>query len=822
MARTWWMYSLSGCAMLVGYPGLSPRLQDALHAAVAGLAVGAAVAAMRLYPQAQAGGWYLLAVIQVAHSIVDARDGETASALAVGLLCLVYYPLFIIGLVLLIRGHNPRGQPAAGPALRWPPSHLLLLSLGLTAVADVTYAAATMRGEPVSGIADVAWSLGSAALISAALYPSMRALGLPVLETTARFGPQQIMLIAAGMLTTMLGTLGASRSSSAVDITVFTVGTLGVSLLLLSRTVSIVRHLEQAVARAQALRAEADTREERRRWSERRFRSIVHSSSDVMLLARPDGTITWCGDSIERICGYQPADLTGREMVDFLHPDDVSVAAYFAESLVVPGSSAWLDCRLRLADGSYRIFQVTGRNALNDPAVDSLLFTGLDVTERRQLADQLIERAFFDHLTGLANRALLMDRVDRAIAQHDQDGRHAAVLLIGLDDFKTVNDSLGHEAGDQVLRQTAERLTERLRVADTAARIGGDEFAILLDDVNTEQAGAAASRVLGALREPFLIDDHEVYTSASIGSSTTSGKYDDPDVMLRDANIAMHRAKSSGKNRCEAFLPSMRADAVRRLELHGDLQRAVDRNEFVVFYQPIIELSTNRPSGFEALVRWQHPTHGLLGPDRFIQLAEETGLVIPMGRQILHRACCQASRWHTTLGSELRMAVNVSAKQVADGRLLDDVTRAMRVSGIDPSKLTLELTESALMADIDLAAKRLKALRSLGVRIAIDDFGTGYSSLAYLDRLPIDLIKIDRSFVATLDDPMQEATLVRIMVDLAHHLDIPVVAEGIETRTQRDRLVALGCPLGQGYLFSRPQDPQALEGALTDLLAEVR
>ena len=567
----------------------------------------------------------------------------------------------------------------------------------------------------------------------------------------------------------------------------------------------------RALAAAAALAWDSVTREGWRTDSERRFRSIVYSSSDIMLLTKPNGTITWCGESIERICGYRLEDVVGRPVHELLHPDDTTVITYFAEALTTANATARTDCRLRLSDGSYRIFQVTGQNLLLDDAVHGVLFTGLDVTERRELADQLVERAFYDHLTGLANRALFTDRLERALARNEQDGHSSAVLLIGLDGFKTVNESLGHQAGDELLTQTANRLNSDLRASDTAARLGGDEFAVLLDAVTTDEADSTARRFLRALGTSFIVDEREVFISASIGVVTTDLDHRDPESLLRDAEIAMHRAKSMGKNRCQPFRPSMRADAVRRLELHGDLQRAMERSEFVVFYQPIIDLVTGRTASFEALIRWQHPVHGLIGPTKFVPFAEETGLVVGLGRWVLNEACRQAKRWQDRFSPTLTMAVNLSVRQVADDNLLTDVAEALQRSGLPASRLTLELTESALMADIDLAASRLQALRSMGVRIAIDDFGTGYSSLSYLDRLPIDIIKIDRSFVTSLDDPSREPTLVRIMVDLGHRLGIPVVAEGIESEHQRDRLRLLGCPLGQGFLFSPPKEHKALE-----------
>lgn len=869
----------------MAYSFLSSLLKDITYDAMAASVVIAILVAIRQYSPECVRAWYLLALGQAMYTMGDIlwnnmyfRNGAVETPSWADPFYLIYYPLMAFGLIMLIRRRGKVGQPAVvmdvvlvsiasaivtwtlvrptvldpeltamsrafnlaypvgdvilvtialrlaiGPGARSRTLHLMVLGLVFTTIADVAYFADTERG-PFSngGFVDLVWLTGYVGFGAAALHPTMRDLGHPISSPEMRLGPKRIALIATAVIAMPAGLLAAIWASNMIDAAAYVLGAAAISVLLLLRIVAAVRQLEGTLDRERILRAEAINREESRKRSERWFRSIVYSSSDVMILTKAGGRITWCGDSIERICGYLPSELMGHHVSEYLHPEDTDIADHFAEGLANPGASAWLDCRVRVADGSYRIFQVTGRNVLDDPAVGGLLFTGLDVTERRELSDQLIEHAYYDPLTGLANRALLIDRIERALSLPEQEGRQVAVLLIGLDNFKTVNDSLGHDAGDEVLRQTAERLTSGLRLADTAARLGGDEFAILLDGVGSPQAFSTADRIIGALSRPFTVDGHEVYVSASIGIATVEGDSDDPDGILRDATIAMHRAKSTGKNRRKAFRPSMRAEAVRRLELHGELQRAMEREEFVVFYQPIVDLETNKPSGFEALVRWRHPTHGIIGPDRFVPLAEETGLVVPLGRQILRQACFQATEWHSRFSPDLRMTVNMSAKQVADGGLLDDVGAALRMSGIDPCRLTLELTESALMADIDLAAKRLKALRMLGIKIAIDDFGTGYSSLAYLDRLPIDLIKIDRSFVSALDDPTREPTLVRIMIDLASHLGIPVVAEGIESPTQRDRLRQMGCPLGQGYLFSPPQDAQTLEGILTDLLAVAR
>jgi len=569
-----------------------------------------------------------------------------------------------------------------------------------------------------------------------------------------------------------------------------------------------------ALASALTLAAARVAWGEQSRRSERRFRSIVYASSDIVFLTDADGTITWCGPSVQRISGYQATELVGRQTAEFVHPDDAGSAAHLVEAMSRPGASAHADCRLRMRDGSYRVFQVTGQNLLDDPDVAGVVLTGLDVTERRELADELRWRAFQDELTGLANRSLFTDRLRHALLRRGGPARDVAVLFIDLDDFKTVNDSLGHQAGDELLVQVARRLPVALRAADTAARLGGDEFAVLLEEADERQAQDVAQRILAELAVPFLVSGREVFVGASVGVTTSQQDIDDPEVLLRNADIAMYQAKAGGKNRHETYRPSMHAAAIERLELQADLQRAMERDEFAVYYQPVVDLRTNRPVSVEALLRWDHPVRGLVSPDVFVPLAEEAGLIEPLGRWVLEQACQQIRRWHDRYPTGLGVAVNVSFRQLAVPGFVADVARALQDSGLDPAHLTLELTESAFMADVDAAEGKLAALRRLGVRIAIDDFGTGYSSLSYLDRFPVDLLKIDQSFVSALPDPEGGSTLVQIMLDLASRLDISVVAEGIESPAQLATLRRLECPFGQGFLLAPPRPARDIEAAL--------
>jgi diguanylate cyclase (GGDEF)-like protein/PAS domain S-box-containing protein len=515
----------------------------------------------------------------------------------------------------------------------------------------------------------------------------------------------------------------------------------------------------------------------------------------------------------ERLSGFRSEELIGTRLISHTHPDDLAIIEKFVAAVLLADASARADLRMRMRDGSYRVLQVTGRNLLADDAVAGLLWTALDVTERRQLEDQLRGRAFHDPLTGLANRALFVDRLEHALTAEVKPGT-AAVLFIDLDDFKTVNDSLGHDAGDELLVLAGHRIAAGLRPSDTAARFGGDEFAVLLEQAGEQEAATAAERILGNLAAPFDIHDREVFVYASIGVAVSDGS--NPSAMLRNADIAMYRAKTTGKRRYDTFRSDMHADAVRRLgAVRGPRARPGSRRV------PGL-LPTDRESEIGAdrelrgLVRWQHPQRGVLRPHDFVPLAEETGLIEPLGERILREASRQAAVWRARYDSTLTLAVNLATRQVLTGTLLGVVEDALRTSGLDADCLTLELTENALFADVEAAARALRSLRSLGVRIAIDDFGTGYSSLAYLQQFPVDVLKIDRSFIVGLLDPTRPPTIVRMIVELSHSLGAITVAEGIEEWEQVRRLREVGCALGQGYLFARPLAAADVEQTLAD------
>ena len=476
------------------------------------------------------------------------------------------------------------------------------------------------------------------------------------------------------------------------------------------------------------------------------------------------------------------------------------------------------EVRVRHADGGWRRVVAFGKNLTHDPAVGGIALTYRDVTEQRAMEEQLRRQALEDPLTGLSNRALLRDRLEHAVArlQRVADGQRLAVFFLDLDDFKTVNDSLGHAAGDLLLTAVGQRLSGAVRSIDTVARLGGDEFAVLAEDIPAEMdPNDLGRRLTKALAPAFQIGETEVFVRASVGYAVAAPG-EDGDLLLRNADLAMYQAKAEGKSGLRRYDPGLHTTAVARLELEHDLRVALEAHEFAIVYQPIVALDSDRIVGLEALLRWNHPTRGLLEPDNFIPLAEESGLIVEIGRWVMSESCRQLAEWieQGLASPELTLSVNLSVKQVHDGAIVDDVAAALRESGLPGHRLTLEVTEGVLVDDSEAVIGRLAAIREMGVRIAIDDFGTGFSSLGYLSRFPVDVLKIDRSFVQRMSAKASDLAVIEAAIGLATTLGLETVAEGIERSGQTERLRELGCHLGQGFLFSRPTGASQIADAL--------
>jgi diguanylate cyclase (GGDEF)-like protein len=528
----------------------------------------------------------------------------------------------------------------------------------------------------------------------------------------------------------------------------------------------------------------------------------------------PDGTYSeiYTGPGIELFLGDEPGPDLGVAWNTAVHPDDRD--AYRAAATVDVAGVIQLEYRMVGSDGVTR--WVLDQMWLRDPPTPGRrIIDGVvtDITSRKEAELGLRRLAHSDSLTGLANRLHLANCIDDAVEQLRPESPGIALLLLDLDGFKAVNDSFGHAIGDELLTMVARRLRGSLRPTDIGARLGGDEFAVLLRGVDHEQAFAAAQRVLAGISAPFVLSRSTVAISASIGLVHATDLRGSQDLM-RDADVAMYRAKADGKSRVVSFERAMQDRVVRRLRLETELRRSVEDGDFLLHYQPLIDLDTLTVVGVEALIRWQHPTRGLLAPAEFIDVAEDTGLIVPLGRWVLEQATVAAAGWQSASGRPLSVAVNLSPRQLHDPDLVQCAADALATAGLSPDTLIIEITENLLLKDAELARSKLAALRDLGIKVAVDDFGTGYSSLAYLDRYPVDILKIDRSFVDPLGGSAKSAALVRSIIDMASALEIDAIAEGVEDEHQLATLQSLGCHFAQGFYFARPRPAADILGLL--------
>jgi len=551
-----------------------------------------------------------------------------------------------------------------------------------------------------------------------------------------------------------------------------------------------------------------------RQASEARFATLVQNSSDLITVLDADNTVIYQSPSIERVLGYTVEEVTGRPFEQLLHPDEHGrLLRRLTDGAGAGGRAEVIGCLLAHKDGTLRHFEILHADLLDDSAVGGIVLNGRDVSERKAFEEQLAHQAFHDPVTHLANRALFNERVRHAVARTLREGVGMAVLFVDLDDFKTVNDSLGHAVGDRVLLEVAQRIATSVRAADTAARFGGDEFAILLEDVHDLSAAVeTAERILDALSRPLELNENQLIIRASLGISVAeAGKATDADELIRNADAAMYIAKADGKGGYRLFEPAMHDRVVARLALRADLQRALEREEFELHYQPLVRLDDGAVTGVEALVRWHHPTRGLIPPIEFIPFAEETGLIVDIGRWVLREGCRQARALRDQIVGAVppTIGINLSVKQLFHSDIVADVARALEDADLEPEALTLEITESVMMTDTELAVSRLNELRALGVRLAMDDFGTGYSSLSSLSMFPLDILKMDRSLLAAGASPVTSG-LASAVLSLGETFDLEVVAEGIEFPEQSTTLKELGCDTGQGFYFARPMEPDRL------------
>ena len=778
-------------AALLGLPFAAQSLAGRVRQVLDGLMIAASLLlaswVLVLAPVFRAGGENLVSqAISLAYPIGDVVVGT-------------------IVLFMLTRARRRSGATAI-------PLGLLGGGLVAWAVSDSGFAYLTATESYYSGgVIDAGWFLGYVLILVAARKPTVSPADEDAASSLDRIerhvGSDQV-----GLLLPYVAVAGGLAVSTVAQLQQ---GLLGlfvswirsfIILALICRQVlsllensSLARHLEsRVVERTAELRA-----------SEQRFQALVQHSSEVVILVDRNGKVEYVSESMTRVFGYGEDDLQGRIISEILNADaGARLREAIAEVTQRPYGVLELELPLQHRDGHQCAAQFTITNLLDNPAVSGLVLNTRDVSERRQLEDQLSHQAFHDNLTSLANRALFKDRVDHALLRTKRQTPSVAVLFLDLDGFKEVNDSLGHAAGDRLLIQVGQRLVSCVRPSDTVARFGGDEFAVLIEDASDDlELAAVAERILEDLRQPFIINDRELHVRGSMGIARMDPDVDGVDQLLRNADLAMYRAKAAGQGGYERYDPGMHTQLVERMQLEADLRRALDDGELFLHYQPTLDLASGQIVGAEALCRWNHPTRGLVPPTEFIPLAEASGLIQRLGAWVLREACRQAAVWQRAnphRDKPLTLSVNLSGRQLQHAQVIQDVTDALRDSGLPPESLVLEMTESVLLDDSETVLDILRQLKELGARLAIDDFGTGYSSLSYLHRFPVDILKIDRSFVERLSHASDNAELARTVVRLGQSLQLVTVAEGVEDSAQFLALRRMGCDVGQGYYFGRP------------------
>jgi diguanylate cyclase (GGDEF)-like protein/PAS domain S-box-containing protein len=709
---------------------------------------------------------------------------------------------------------------AVGGGRRGPAFYLMVSAIVAVLATDSIYGWIQLHGSYIPGDPlDGGWILYYVLFGAAALHPSMKNVSDAAAERVRVTRVRMIGISCAALIAPVVEMVKISTQgdSHAVLVGAATIVMFG---LVVVRMFGLVRAEETAAMSESVLRERV-----LRTASEVRLGALVQHSSEVILLLTSDMAVEYASPSVRQVLGYDIAEFVGRRFVDAIRKEDRALVESALSELRSRTSapSEVLEFRIRHRDGRLLHTECLFTNLLTHTAVNGIVVNLRDITERKQFEEQLIYQAFHDPVTDLANRALFRDRVVHALSRRGGADRCLAVLFLDLDDFKIINDTFGHDAGDEVLRTISKRLRAALRESDTAARLGGDEFAVLLEDVADETAvSTIAAELLGLIGAPLSWDGQELSVNCSIGIAVvhstshtrTSTTFDD---LLSNADVAMYQAKTADGNTFRHFRPEMQETVLAQLALRADLKAALAADELTLVYQPIFDLEVDEISGYEALLRWEHVVRGSVPPATFIPVAEDAGLIVALGRWVLERACEDAVAFqkddpHT---HHRVLSVNISAQQLTRTELVDEVRNALRSSGLDPRCLMLEITESLLISDVQLAIERLSALRDLGVQIAIDDFGTGYSSLSYILQLPIDVLKIDKQFIDSVDRDDKESRLTAAIIGLARTLDLRCIAEGIERPAQHERLKELGCGYAQGFLLARPMSSDALHELLT-------
>jgi len=680
----------------------------------------------------------------------------------------------------------------------------MLLTLGFASmsIADIVWAMSKVDGSYIpGGVSDVIY-LSCYVWLAAAAREQLRG------ERTVKRPPSalSVALIDGIPYIAMMMSFGVlvyvERSTAASPVNMMTV------IIFILTSLVMVR--QGVLSRDDAL-----VREQRAAGLvEARYASLIKNASDVIMITDVDGRLQFASSAAERTFAINPDDLAGVSLLDrWVDGDGERLAAFLGEVAATRGRVVG-PIELVFETGDRRsTLECVGSNLNEDPAIAGLALNFRDVSERKALEEQLRKLAFLDPLSLLANRSLFWNRVEHALTLSQRSQQRVAVMFLDLDNFKNINDSLGHDAGDRLLQAAAQRLVKATRPSDTVARLGGDEFAILLEGIrNDTDVERIATPITAAFNRPLLVDGRGIESTASIGAAC-SEPGDDAEQLLRKADIAMYNAKAAGKARCVLFKPHMQEQLHDRLRLEQDIDRALAEKEFFVEYQPVVDLTSRELLGVEALVRWNHPQRGIVMPGAFISIAEESGRIVELGRHVLVEACSQIHAWSDSVeaGKGLRVAVNISGRHLQQGDLVGDVRHALEVSGLEPGNLVIELTESTIMQNTEVNLERFRELKALGVRLAIDDFGMGYSSLSYLHRFPIDILKIDRAFVSRLTEQDGGPELARAVVMLATTLGLETVAEGIENESQVSTLLDLGCVAGQGFLFATSSSLELVE-----------